>query len=182
MERDSIERQADNDAQAYQATADASTKKATADSLALIQSASDLAVEKAKRTDAEKQLLSKGELLLDNVYFETGKTIISINSKPYLNIIGKMLIKYPKLMIEVAGYTDNVGGKAYNVTLSQGRAESVLAYLDEVSPVLSSVLSAHGYGMDMPKADNGTKEGRLINRRVELRVTNKDALQLYSQN
>jgi Outer membrane protein and related peptidoglycan-associated (lipo)proteins len=114
------------------------------------------------------------------VYFETGKTIISINSKPYLNIIGKMLLKYPKLQIEVAGHTDNVGGIDYNVTLSQGRAEAVRAYLVEVAPALNSNLNSHGYGMSMPKADNNTKAGRLANRRVELRVMNKDALQEYN--
>ena len=93
-----------------------------------------------------------------------------------------MLLKYPKLEIEVAGYTDNIGGYDYNQILSQSRAESVRNYLIGVSPGLNSSLSAQGYGMNMPKADNDTKEGRLSNRRVELRVTNKDALLEYSQN
>jgi outer membrane protein OmpA-like peptidoglycan-associated protein len=179
---DSMQRKADDDARANKAAADILAQKATADSLALIQAASNLAYEKGKRSDAEKQLLSTGELLLDAVYFKTGKTIISINSKPYLNIIGKMLLKYPKLQIEVAGYTDNVGGVDYNVTLSQGRAEAVRAYLVEVSPALNQNLNSHGYGMSMPKADNNTKEGRLSNRRVQLRVINMDVLQQYSQN
>jgi outer membrane protein OmpA-like peptidoglycan-associated protein len=179
---DSMQRKADDDARANKAAADVLAQKATADSLALIQAARNLAEEKAKRSDAEKRLLSTGELLLDAVYFETGKTIISINSKPYLNIIGKMLLKYPKLQIEVAGYTDNIGGKEYNVTLSQGRAEAVRSYLVEDQPMLNSNLNSHGYGMSMPKADNNTKEGRLANRRVELRVLNKDALLQYSQN
>jgi outer membrane protein OmpA-like peptidoglycan-associated protein len=170
LQRDSMQRNAEMMA-----------KKASEDSLALIQSAKDLAVEKEKRSDAEKQLLSTGELLLDAVYFKTGKTDISINSKPYLNIIGKMLLKYPKLMIEIGGHTDNVGGQEYNKTLSQGRADAVRFYLIETAPALSSNLSAVGYGMSTPKADNGTAKGRLSNRRVELRVTNKSALQEYSQ-
>jgi outer membrane protein OmpA-like peptidoglycan-associated protein len=177
LQMDSMQRAAD----ANKANADILAKKATADSLELIRAASNLAEEKEKRSDAEKKLLSTGELLLDAVYFETNKTIISINSKPYLNIIGKMLAKYPKLQIEVQGHTDNVGGMAYNVTLSQGRADAVRNYLVDVSPVLNSTLSAHGYGMSMAKADNATKEGRLINRRVELRVTNKDALLEYNK-
>jgi outer membrane protein OmpA-like peptidoglycan-associated protein len=182
IQMDYMQRKADYNEQANAANADVLAKKATADSLALIQAASDLAMEKEKRTDAEKQLLSKGDLLLDAVYFKSGMTIISINSKPYLNIIGKMLLKYPKLQIEVAGYTDNIGGKDYNVNLSQGRAEAVRAYLVEAEPALNSILNSHGYGMSMPKADNNTKEGRLANRRVELRVLNKDALLQYSQN
>jgi len=179
---DSMRLKASNDAQTSQAIADLQTKKAYADSIALVRAAGDLAYEKEKRSDAEKQLLSTGELLLDAVYFKTGKTIISINSKPYLNIIGKMLVKYPKLQIEVAGHTDNVGSVDYNVNLSQGRSEAVRNYLTQVSPALGATLTAHGYGMSMPKADNGTAEGRTANRRVELRVTNKDALQQYSQN
>lgn len=156
-------------------------KKATADSLALLESASNLANEKEKRSEAENQLLSTGELLLDAVYFKTGETIISINSKPYLNIIGKMLLKYPKLEIEVAGHTDNVGGDDFNMNLSRGRADAVRSYLVEIAPALYTTLNAQGYGMNMPRADNGTKEGRLANRRVELRVMNRDALQEYSQ-
>ena len=178
---DSMQRKSDNDAQASMTAADAAATKATADSLALIRAAGDLAYEKGKRSDAERQLLSTGALLLDAVYFETGKTIISINSKPYLNIIGKMLLKYPKLQIEVAGHTDNVGGTDYNIGLSQGRSASVRDYLTMTYPALSSTLSAHGYGMSMPKADNNTKEGRQSNRRVELRVINRDALLEYSQ-
>ncbi len=181
MQMDSMQRKADDDARANKAAADVLAKKATADSLALIQAASNLALEKAKRSDAEKKLLSTGELLLDAVYFKTGETIISINSKPYLNIIGIMLLKYPKLQIEVAGHTDNIGDKDYNITLSQGRAEAVRNYLTEVAPALSLSLFSHGYGMSMPKADNGSKEGRLVNRRVELRVMNKDALQEYNR-
>jgi outer membrane protein OmpA-like peptidoglycan-associated protein len=178
---DSMEWNANDVARANKATADVLAKKATADSLALIQAAANLAYEKGKRSDAEKRLLSTGELLLDAVYFETGKTIISINSKPYLNIIGKMLVKYPKLQIEVAGYTDNIGTIDYNVTLSQGRAEAVRSYLAQIEPALFSKLNSHGYGMSMPKADNNTAEGRTTNRRVELRVMNKDALLQYSQ-
>jgi outer membrane protein OmpA-like peptidoglycan-associated protein len=107
--------------------------------------------------------------------------VIMINSKSYLNIIGKMLLKYPKLQIEVAGYTDNIGGKEYNINLSQSRADAVRNYLIEIAPALSSSLSSHGYGMSMPKQDNGTAEGRLANRRVELRVTNTNMLQEYSE-
>jgi len=181
LQMDSMKNKAEEDARANKASADILAKKATQDSLSLILAENDLADEKEKRSDAEKQLLSTGELLLDAVYFKTGETTISINSKPYLNIIGKMLLKYPKLKIEVAGYTDNIGGKAYNVTLSQGRAENVRNYLVNIAPNLGMYLSARGYGMSMPKADNVSKEGRTVNRRVELRVINMDALKEYTQ-
>jgi outer membrane protein OmpA-like peptidoglycan-associated protein len=154
--------------------------KSHQDSLALLDSQRKLAEEKAKRSEAEKQLLSTGLLLMDAVYFETNKTDISINSKPYLNIIAKMLTKYPKLQIEVSGHTDDVGSDARNLTLSQGRSESVTAYMVQAAPELRNVLSAKGYGESQPKADNKTADGRKLNRRTELQVLNKDALKEYN--
>lgn len=178
---DSIQRKAYYDVLAARATAETLAKRIAADSLALNQADSLLAAEKTGRSEAETRLLSTGELSLDAVYFENGDSALSINSKPYLEIIGKMLLKYPKLQIEVAGHTDNVGSLLYNVILSQGRANAVRNYLKEVAPLLGPRMSAHGYGMSMPKADNATQEGRLQNRRVELRVINRDVLPEYSQ-
>jgi outer membrane protein OmpA-like peptidoglycan-associated protein len=187
MARDSAESASAAMSARQKAANDSLAAKARQDSLALLASQQNLqttqqnlAEEISKRSDAEKQLLSTGLLLLDAVYFETGKTDISINSKPYLNIIGKMLLKYPKLQIEVAGHTDNVGGADYNLGLSQGRAEAVMNYLIEVAPDLNGRLTAKGYGFTRPKASNSTAEGRKLNRRTELEVTNKDALKEYN--
>ena len=158
----------------------AMANKARQDSIALAESQKNLALEKSKRSEAEKQLLSTGLLLMDAVYFETNKTDISINSKPYLNIIAKMLTKYPKLQIEVAGHTDDQGSDAHNQALSQGRSESVARYMGETAPELKAMLSAKGYGESMPKADNKTAEGRKHNRRTELQVLNKEVLKDYN--
>jgi outer membrane protein OmpA-like peptidoglycan-associated protein len=152
--------------------------KSRQDSLALAESQKNLALEKSKRSDAEKQLLSTGLLLMDAVYFETGKTDISINSKPYLNIIAKMLTKYPKLNIEVSGHTDDVGSDVSNQSLSQGRSQSVATYMANTAPGLT--LSARGYGESSPKADNKSAEGRKLNRRTELQVLNKEVLKEYN--
>lgn len=155
--------------------------RARQDSLALRDSQEKLALEKSKRSEAEKQLLSTGLLLMDAVYFETNKTDISINSKPYLNIIAKMLTKYPKLRIEVAGHTDNSGSDSHNQTLSQGRAEAVAQYMGQAAPELRNMVTGKGYGESQPKADNGTADGRKLNRRTELQVLNKEALQEYNR-
>jgi outer membrane protein OmpA-like peptidoglycan-associated protein len=154
--------------------------RARQDSLALLDSHNKLAEERAKRSDAEKQLLSTGLLLMDAVYFQTNKTDISINSKPYLHIIAKMLTKYPKLQIEIAGHTDNTGSDEHNNALSQGRAQSVVAYIIQMVPELKAVLTAKGYGETQPKADNKTSDGRKMNRRTELQVLNKDVLKEYN--
>jgi OOP family OmpA-OmpF porin len=140
-----------------------------------------LAEERSKRTEMEDQLLTTGLLVLDAVYFETARTDISINSKPYLDMLAKMLTKYPKLEIEVAGHTDHVGTESYNQRLSQGRAAAVKDYLIGAEPSLAGRLTARGYGEGMPKADNNTADGRMHNRRTELQVLNKEALQEYNR-
>jgi outer membrane protein OmpA-like peptidoglycan-associated protein len=160
--------------------ADAFAQKARADSIALADAKKKLDEERSKRSDVEKQLLSTGLLLLDAVYFETGKAQISINSFPYLNVIGKMLAKYPKLQIEVSGHTDNVGKFNNNVMLSQARADAVRRYLIQVSAELLGRVSARGYGPTQPKAPNTTVDGRKMNRRTELQVLNKEALKEYN--
>ena len=154
--------------------------KAQQDSIALAETRRKLEIERSKRTDAEKQLLSTGLLLLDAVYFESGRTEISINSRPSLNIIAKMLLKYPKLQLEVAGHTDNIGSFGSNMRLSQARAQSVVSYLLRVAPELSSRIIARGYGETQPREDNKTANGRKINRRVEIQVLNKEVLQEYN--
>jgi outer membrane protein OmpA-like peptidoglycan-associated protein len=160
--------------------ADSLAIKMSQDSVTLAETKRRLQEEMSKRSDAEKQLLSTGMLILDAVYFESGKTEISINSKPYLNIIGKMLTKYPKLMIEIGGHTDNIGGHDSNMRLSTARAESVRQYLFQVAPELATRLTAVGYGPDRPKAENRTAAGRKVNRRVEMQVLNKDVLKEYN--
>ena len=174
-------RQAESDRLAQKHIADSLAVKAVQDSVILAATQRALVAEKSKRSESEEQLLGTGMLLMDAVYFETGRTDISINSKPYLNIIAKMLAKYPKLRTEVSGHSDSVGGASYNQGLSQDRAESVQAYMVNTAPELKGRLSAKGYGLTQPKADNDTEAGRMMNRRIELRILNKDALKEYNK-
>ncbi len=150
------------------------------DSLALAQTQQSLQQERSRRSEMENQLLTTGMLMMDNVYFSTGKAEISINSKPYLNVIARMLTKYPKLQIEVGGHTDNVGSTAFNQLLSQQRADAVVAYMIGQEPSLNGRLFGKGYGEANPKSDNTTAEGRKLNRRTELQVLNKEALREYN--
>ena len=72
-------------------------------------------------------------------------------------------------VLEIAGYTDNTGNPARNITLSQRRADAVRDALikDGVNP---DTLVAKGYGSADPIASNDTPEGRLRNRRIEYRT------------
>jgi outer membrane protein OmpA-like peptidoglycan-associated protein len=72
--------------------------------------------------------------------------------------------KAPKL--EVAGYSDNVGGSQANLQLSKKRAEAVRAYLVKKG-VPADSLVAQGYGDARPVASNDTASGRFANRRIE---------------
>jgi outer membrane protein OmpA-like peptidoglycan-associated protein len=157
----------------------ANRAKAVNDSIALYETRKRLQEELARRPELQKQLLTEGLLVLDAVYFETGKTQISINSEPYLDLIARLLVQYPKLQIEVGGHTDNVGGLEYNQNLSQGRSQAVVDYMTRVEPELRGRLVAKGYAYSQPKATNETAEGRQLNRRTELKVLNREALREY---
>ena len=68
--------------------------------------------------------------------------------------------------LEVAGYSDNVGGDQANLLLSKKRAESVRAFLVRTG-VPADSLTAQGYGDARPVASNDTESGRFANRRIE---------------
>jgi len=155
-------------------------QKRIADSIALAEVNRRLAEEKAKRSAAEQQMLSTGMIVLDGVFFVTGKAEIQKNSEGYLKLLAKMLSKYPKLRMEIGGHTDNTGSLQTNITLSQMRAEAVFLYMNSIEPSLAQMLTTKGYGPTVPKADNNTAAGREVNRRVELRVLNPEVLKEYN--
>jgi OmpA-OmpF porin, OOP family len=106
---------------------------------------------------------------LDNVHFETAKSILQPSSYAELNEIVEYMKLNPQQVIEIAGHTDNVGQDADNLKLSQARAESVKNYLIKKG-VAAARLKAKGYGATQPVADNSTDEGRQKNRRTEVRL------------
>ncbi len=75
--------------------------------------------------------------------------------------------------IEVVGHTDGVGSPAYNMALSQRRADSVRQYMVEQG-VPTEQITARGMGLEMPIASNATREGRQQNRRVEILIELKE--------
>ena len=84
-----------------------------------------------------------------------------------LDDVAQTLKKNADLVVELSGYTDNTGSKAFNVSLSQRRAQAVVDYLVSQG-VNENILTAKGYGPDSPIADNSTAAGRSENRRVEM--------------
>jgi len=113
----------------------------------------------------------KTELKLPGVVFETNSADLKAESLPVLDGAVATLKRYPELIVEVAGHTDNVGSDAFNLDLSKRRAATVLKYLQDNGAANS--LKSRGYGERQPVASNKTDEGRQQNRRVVLRILSK---------
>ncbi len=127
----------------------------------------------------ETELLDTGMIRLQNINFDTGKATIKAESFPVLREVAHILQQYPTLQIEIGGHTDNRGGAAMNEKLSGDRAASVLDYLKQNFPqISSSQFTAKGYGPSRPIAPNTTDLGRARNRRVEFKVLNTSALRI----
>jgi OmpA-OmpF porin, OOP family len=107
--------------------------------------------------------------VLDDVNFETGKAVLMPESFPVLDELVALLVRKDDERIEIGGHTDNVGKPAANMVLSMDRAKSVMAYI--ISKGIDATrLTAKGYGMTMPVADNKTAEGKAQNRRTEVKI------------
>jgi len=100
------------------------------------------------------------------IFFDTAKTTIQPKSYALLDEVVRAVKDRGDICLVVEGHTDSVGGMEYNMNLSDGRAASVRKYLMEHGVALEK-LSARGYGLTKPIADNKTAEGREKNRRVE---------------
>lgn len=110
---------------------------------------------------------------IENIQFEFGKATLLPESNKRLDEIVDVMNSNPSMKIEISGHTDNVGSHAFNLKLSQDRAQAVVDYL--VSKNISvDRLTAQGYSFDKPIADNNTQEGRDLNRRVEMNVKEID--------
>jgi OOP family OmpA-OmpF porin len=99
--------------------------------------------------------------------FDVDKAEIRPDYRDEISKVGDFMKQYPTTTAVIEGHSDNVGDPEYNRDLSQRRAESVVNHLVETYGIDRSRLSAKGYGMANPVADNATDEGRQANRRIE---------------
>lgn len=104
-----------------------------------------------------------------NITFETDSYNLRSQFYEVLNSVGVVLAEFHETTMRVTGHTDNTGSRAYNMTLSQQRADSVATYLAGQG-VARSRMIVQGMAFDQPIADNSTAEGRAQNRRVELYI------------
>jgi OOP family OmpA-OmpF porin len=107
--------------------------------------------------------------VLENVYFDYNKWDIKPESNASLNNLYDELSRNPQMKIELAGHTDSDGDDAFNMQLSQRRADAVKNYLIKKGIAANRILTK-GYGETTPIATNETSEGKAKNRRTEVKV------------
>ncbi len=101
------------------------------------------------------------------VMYDFDSAEIKPEAFPMLDEAVSVLKKNPEIKVEIDGHTDNTGSAAYNMTLSERRAKSVMNYFVDRG-IESERLTVKGFGFTQPAASNDTEEGRTQNRRVEL--------------
>jgi outer membrane protein OmpA-like peptidoglycan-associated protein len=105
------------------------------------------------------------------VNFTAGSATLSTASKAELDKIAETAKNEKGYVIEVAGFASSDGDQTFNQALSQKRADAVIRYMVENHSIpLRRFITPFGYGEKMPVADNKTRDGRIQNRRVEVRV------------
>ncbi|MCE3259497.1 MAG: outer membrane protein OmpA family, partial [Bacteroidetes bacterium] len=109
---------------------------------------------------------------INNIFFETAKSVLKQESFFELDNLAKLLTDNPGMEIFIAGHTDNVGKDDYNMNLSKERAAAVVTYLTSKG-IAGSRLTSDGFGKSKPLADNNTEEGKSLNRRVEFTIIKK---------
>ena len=137
-------------------------------------------IDQCPDTPAGAQVDERGCLVrldLENVEFEFNSFQLTSAARAYLTELAGQIVQQADPegtgRLELRGFTDSVGADAYNLRLSERRAEAVRDFLLTTSmemEVFAHRLEAVGYGEANPVATNDTEEGRARNRRVELHI------------
>lgn len=124
-----------------------------------------------KVPEAKVEKVNSGEAI--RVTFDSGilfgfdDTVLSKASQDALTRFAENMNANPDTDIRIVGHTDSTGKHAYNMKLSERRANSVYNFLRRYN-VSPTRMTSMGVGPDQPIADNGTEVGRAQNRRVEI--------------
>jgi outer membrane protein OmpA-like peptidoglycan-associated protein len=108
-----------------------------------------------------------------NLLFEKQRFVIQTKSFEELKSLAQVLALRQDIMIEVEGHTDNRGDDAENMQLSKDRANEVKAYLVK-NGIDGNRVKVSYYGETKPMGNNETESGRQMNRRVRIKIINKE--------
>ncbi len=111
------------------------------------------------------------KIVLNAIQFDFDSAVIKPKYYPVLDEGIHLIQKHPEKQIVIEGHTCSIGDERYNMGLSMRRAQSVKSYMVEKG-VDAARLTVEGYGEERPVADNATRAGREMNRRVEFKVMN----------
>jgi outer membrane protein OmpA-like peptidoglycan-associated protein len=178
--------------EAERAKAAADQQRIQADQARLLQQQAEQKAQEADRLRAQseeqqqqlrRQLLEQFNAILEtrdtarglvvnlsDVLFDFNKYSLRSAAREKLAKLSGIILSHPGLRLEADGYTDIIGGDAYNLKLSEQRASSVQQYLVQEGIAPDNVTS-RGFGKEDPVASNNTAAGRQLNRRVELVVS-----------
>jgi outer membrane protein OmpA-like peptidoglycan-associated protein len=137
------------------------------------KTATDAATEQSARLQAEIDALKAKQtnrglvLTLGDVLFDTGKAELNSGATRKLDQLAQFLSEHTDRRVQIDGFTDSVGTDAYNLELSQRRADAVKSAL-LTRGIDSSRIGTEGYGKAFPVANNTDSGGRQLNRRVEV--------------
>lgn len=135
----------------------------------------DKALEQAREefSKDEAEVYRQGDKLLIRlkaVNFPIGRSELPTDALPLLAKVKGIAEDLHPQNVTVEGHTDSTGGRKLNMKLSKNRAEAVAKYF-ESNGLEGSKIQAVGQGFQAPIADNKTKAGRAINRRVDVIIT-----------
>ncbi len=112
---------------------------------------------------------------LSDVLFDFNQASLRPGAREKLSKLAGILLAYPgPYHMEVEGHTDAIGSQDYNQRLSEGRAQTVSGYLLQAGIASNRILAVRGFGKLRPVTTNDTPEGRQMNRRVEIVITDLD--------
>lgn len=133
--------------------------------------------------DAKVERVGEGINVTFNsaLLFKINSSTLSDSAKASLDKISTVFTDYPETNILVEGHTDDTGPDAFNMQLSEKRAEAVAGYL-ESKGVSSSRFTVKWYGEAQPKYPNTSEANRELNRRVELAVVANNEMKKDAQN
>lgn len=117
--------------------------------------------------EVEENVIKELNAYAKTILFETGKASFQQETLPVLNSIVAILKEYPSAKFSIEGHTDSDGDSIKNQLLSEQRAKAVKDYLTE-NGIETGRLISKGFGESKPISTNKTKEGKLLNRRVEI--------------
>jgi outer membrane protein OmpA-like peptidoglycan-associated protein len=103
------------------------------------------------------------------IYFNPGQGAVISKHMKDLDEISKLMGQYADLNISIDGHADAIGPESLNLRLSEKRTDNVISYLVSKG-INKNRLTRKFYGETMPAADNRTNEGRMLNRRVEIKT------------